>query len=463
MRREPKDTGGDPLELAPLRGLRYATPDARALIDTPAFNVALALAPPYDMVDAASLTSLLRAEPLNAALLTVPPSAAEAAGPAEELTGPGRYQAAARTLHRWISTGVLVRDPDPAIYVYEQTAPDGGRQRGLIGALRLPAGDGPAVRPHEDVAPGPVVDRAELMAATRANLEPIFLLYRGGTGTARGAASQITDRVAGGAAEPLTDTVTADGTTHRLWAVTDPGLQADIAADLARRTALIADGHHRYAAYRRLRDRRPGPGPWDHGLALLVDSDSSPPRVDAIHRVLRGIDPDAAVRAAEAEQVARVERLPWSPAEAHGLRSAVDALAEAARPGPALLVAGAGADDGLHLLRGFDDRRLADAAPDRSPQWRALPTAVLDRLLLPLWGPGEGRVDLVHADPAAAVAAARPGSDTAVILPALAVDDVYALTSRGELTPRKSTSFGPKPRTGLVIRAFAPSEAPPRP
>ena len=52
--------------------------------------------------------------------------------------------------------------------------------------------------------------------------------------------------------EPLACAVTDDGITHRLWAVTDPAVQAAIAADLATRTALIADGHHRYAAYREL-------------------------------------------------------------------------------------------------------------------------------------------------------------------------------------------------------------------
>ena len=40
------------------------------------------------------------------------------------------------------------------------------------------------VLPHEDVMPGPVADRLELMRATRANLEPILLVYEGGGGTA---------------------------------------------------------------------------------------------------------------------------------------------------------------------------------------------------------------------------------------------------------------------------------------
>ncbi len=99
--------------------------------------------------------------------------------------------------------------------------------------------------------------------------------------------------------------------THRLWAVTDPGAQAAIAADLATRTALIADGHHRYAAYRELRaemrDADGDSGPWDYGLAFLVDADEYPLRLGAIHRVLPRLPLTEAVdRAAEAFTVTAV-------------------------------------------------------------------------------------------------------------------------------------------------------------
>ena len=57
----------------------------------------------------------------------------------------------------------------------------------------------------------------------------------------------------GGGAGPLACAVTDEGCPHRLWALTDPAEQAAVAADLAARTALIADGHHRYAAYGELR------------------------------------------------------------------------------------------------------------------------------------------------------------------------------------------------------------------
>ncbi|MBX9390675.1 DUF1015 domain-containing protein [Streptomonospora nanhaiensis] len=458
------DAGAEALELAPLRGLRYASPDARTLLDSPDFNIALALAPPYDLLDAAAFADLTRAEPHNAVRLTVPPAAVgqEPGGAEPPITAADRYAAAARTLRRWIAQGVLVRDPRPALYVYEQTPPGGQRQRGLIGALRLPAPGSAVVRPHEDVAPGPVEDRARLMAATQANLEPIFLLYRGGTGAARGAAAQVTDTVAASRPHPLVDTVTEDGVAHRLWAVTDPALHRQVAEDLAQRSAMIADGHHRYAAYQRLKAGRHGPGPWDHGLALLVDSDSSPPRLGAIHRVLRGMDVDAAVAAlAGAAEVVPL-RTDGAPGRPRG-----DAAYGAARAGgtageaPALVLADP-ADHRRRFLVRVPPDRLAEAFPDRSSAWRALPTALFHHLL-PRWG-GEDRVDLVHDDPEAAVAAARPGRDTAALLGPAPIEQVYAIAAHGELTPRKSTSFGPKPRTGLVLRGVeGPSAAEPGP
>jgi uncharacterized protein (DUF1015 family) len=67
----------------------------------------------------------------------------------------------------------------------------------------------------------------------------------------------------------------------------------------------------------------------------------------------------------------------------------------------------------------------------------------------------EKTVQAVH-DPVAAIAAAQavPGS-TAVLCSPMSAADVYAVAAQDRIVPRKSTSFGPKPRTGLVIRSFA--------
>ncbi|MFC6936160.1 hypothetical protein ACFQHO_41685 [Actinomadura yumaensis] len=92
---------------------------------------------------------------------------------------------------------------------------------------------------------------------------------------------------------------------------------------------------------------------------------------------------------------------------------------------------------------------------EHSPRWRGLDTAVLDHLLVRgVWDVPENErsVEVVHDDPVAAADRARHTGGTAVILNPLRVEDVLAIAGEGERVPRKSTSFGPKPRTGLVLR-----------
>ncbi|MBW8483170.1 DUF1015 family protein [Actinomadura parmotrematis] len=404
--------GAGGLELAPFRGVRF---DPRVVGDPSAVT-----SPPYDLIDAAAVRRLEESDAHNIVRLIAPRA---------------DYAEASATLRRWLEQGALAPDGAPALYVYEAAA--GGRvlQRGLVGALGLRAESAGVVLPHENVYPGPVRDRLALMTATGANLEPIFLIYEGD-----GDASDLADRAAAG--PPLTEVRAGDGLVHRLWAITDPAALARIAADLAPRRALIADGHHRYATYRVMQAGHAEAGPWDRGLALLVDSTRYPPHLGAIHRVLPGLDPAEAL-----ERAAPVFRV----AEHAALDTALPALRAA--DGPAFLLGGGA---GLHLLTDPDPARLGAAmAGAGSARLRALDTAVLDRLLVNgLWRVAEDErsVEVVHDDPAAALARAREAGGTAVVLNPLRVADVLAIAAGGERVPRKSTSFGPKPRTGLVLR-----------
>ncbi|WP_131742409.1 DUF1015 family protein [Actinomadura roseirufa] len=416
-------TGGG-LELAPFRGVRF---DPEVVGD-----LASVTTPPYDLIDETGVRRMLASGGHNIVRLNMPRAAGES------------YHQAGVLLRRWLAEGALTVDPDRALYVYEALL-DGGtvQQRGLIGALGLRAEADRVVLPHEDVFPGPVRDRLALMTATRANLEPIFLVYEGG-----GDATRIADEAA--AATPLVEFHTGDGRAHRLWRIAEPSLHARVGADLRDRRALIADGHHRYATYRALQARHhaagDGPGPWDRGLALLVDSTRYPPHLGAIHRVLPGLSPaDALDRARTAFHVTAQPDLP----------TGLEALAAA--PRPAFLIGGG---DRPHLLTRPAPERLRRCMPaGHSARWRGLDTAVLDHLLIgTLWGvpENESSIEVVHDDPAAAVERARRTGGTAVVLNPLRVEDVLAVASEGERVPRKSTSFGPKPRTGLVLRLLDP-------
>ncbi|MEO3827634.1 DUF1015 domain-containing protein [Actinomadura sp. B10D3] len=414
---------GEGLELAPFRGVRFVPEVVGDLGDV--------TMPPYDLIDEAAAMRLLAGGGHNIVRLNLPRAAGEG------------YRAAGDRLRRWLDEGALTIDPVPALYVYEAARGGAVLQRGLIGGLGLRAEAERVVLPHENVFPGPIRDRLALMAAANANLEPIFLVYEGG-----GDAARIVD---GAAAEPpLVEFGADDGLTHRLWRVTDPALHARVAADLRGRQALIADGHHRYATYRALQARHhaagDGPGPWDAGLALLVDSTRYPPHLGAIHRVLPGLRPDEALDRARA--VFRVTGFDDEGA-------ALDALAAA--DGPAFLLGGGP----LHLLTGPDPDALDRSMPfDHSPRWLRLDTAVLDHVLIGnLWHvpENENAIEVVHDDPAAAIVRARRAGGTAVILNPLKTEDVLAIAGQGERVPRKSTSFGPKPRTGLVLRLLDPA------
>ncbi|HEU4910303.1 MAG TPA: DUF1015 domain-containing protein [Actinomycetes bacterium] len=424
---------GPGLVVKPFRGLRY---DPAQVSD-----LAAVTCPPYDVIDPDSASHLEDLDPHNVVRLILPREHADERG--------SRYAQARDVLDRWMAAGVLQRDPEPALYVYEQSG-DGLLQRGLLGAVALRDPAERVVLPHEDVMPGPVADRLELMRATSANLEPILLVYDGGGDTAA-----VIDEVCAG--PPLLETCTEDGLVQRLWVLTDPALQNRVARDLAPRQTLIADGHHRYATYRQLqaehRAAGDGTGDWDLGLALLVDSRSYPLHVRAIHRVVGDLPLEEALQLVE--PVFRVRRLPVTgPGAGHGpdLAAALDALENDDGRHPFVVTDG-------HVFALIDEPATAavEAAlppAEHSPAWRSLDASVLHAVVLDqLWGADSNgrRTDYLH-DAGAAVRAAQRNGGVAVLMRAVTVDVVHALAARGERMPRKSTSFGPKPRTGLVLR-----------
>ncbi|MFG2359829.1 DUF1015 domain-containing protein [Streptomyces sp. NPDC048521] len=411
------------LELTPFRGLRY-DPDRVG-------SLASVTSPPYDVVVRPDgVHHLQSADPHNIVRLILP----------EAGTPSARTEQAADTLRRWLDEGILTADPEPGLYVYEQRDGNGMIQRGVIGALRVSDPEEGVVLPHEDIMPPVVADRAALMRATRANLEPLLLTYRG-----NGTAAEVVERTA--QRPPLLATTTEDGFQHRLWSVTEPADMSLIQSELAHHQALIADGHHRWATYRRLRAEHPSPSPWDHGLVLLVDTARYPLRVRAIHRLLHGLPVADALSAVDG--LFRVRRLDAPLAEA------LEVLADASCAGNAFLLAGDGA---FHLLDRPDPGLLARTIPaDRPAAWRSLDATVLHATLLDhVWHIPEdspAHIAYIH-DTAATVAKAERDGGTAVLMHPVREEVVRELARQGVTMPRKSTSFGPKPASGLVLRAL---------
>lgn len=429
----------DGLRLAPFRGLRYAPGKVGSL--------AAVTSPPYDVVVRPDeLRHLETADPHNIVRLILP-EAADAAG---------RQAKAAATLRTWRAEGVLKQDRRPALYVYEQRRGE-IVQRGLIGALRLSPPEDGVVLPHEGVMAELVADRAALMRATGANPEPLLLSYRG-DGTVTGATAVIEQTTL---RPPLLSTTTEDGFCHRLWSLTDQAELARIDADLSRHRALIADGHHRWATYLRLRGEHTGgdgdserglasgsESPWDYGLVLLVDTVRHPLRVQAIHRVLTGLRLEQALHTVESGGDFRVRAL-GTPTLPQALRTLHET------PGNAFLLTDGRA--AFHLLQDPSPRLLERCLDPRRPEpWRRLDATVLHSVLLDeVWRVPDRpeEISYIH-DAAAAVGKAAQVGGTAVLMRPVREEVVRELAEQGVMMPRKSTSFGPKPATGLVLRVL---------
>jgi uncharacterized protein (DUF1015 family) len=220
-------------DVQPFRAVRYSGA-AGALADL--------VAPPYDIVSAEERDHLQERSPYNVLHLTLPESAEDAG----------------RRYREWLSTGVLVRDDEPATWFLAEEH-RGQERHGVIVSLPAEPYSTGAVLPHEHTYPRVRDERRELLRATGVQLEPIFLLVDGPLEV------DVPRR------EP---DLLADGA--RLWR-----LPAADASPLAGAGAfLIADGHHRYESALDF-------GAGTRVMALVVSAGDPGLEILPTHRVFR--------------------------------------------------------------------------------------------------------------------------------------------------------------------------------
>ena len=328
------------------------------------------------------------------------------------------YRDVAQRLQQWERRGHVHHDDAPAVYLHEYTS-GGITIRGLVGALdlshRARRASERVVFPHEGVHPVQADELADRMAEMQMNPAPILLVHRGPE-----AIRPLLHAVM--ATEPAQQYTDRAEQRHRIWAIRDQDTLSALDVALAGSRAMIADGHHRYAAYLRLQHEHPG-GPHDLGLAMLVDQDDTPLFMGAIHRVLVGTTLE------ELEVAARATGAGFS-----GM-PATDAVAAL---GPSTLVA----TDGTHWA-GIE----LDV-----PRRRAVVELVHERLVPAL--PRQPRRIDYHHSVEDALAHVSPEIGVAVLLPAPEFDLVLRIVAAGRLLPEKATSFQPKPSVGVLIRSL---------
>ncbi len=433
-------------DIAPLTPLRYDLSKAPA-------GLASLVAPPYDVISPQERAELAARDPSNVVRLILP-----------EGDGDTKYANAAETLQAWIKAGVLVRDPEPAFYRYDQTFEPlcGGNamtRRGFLALVRLVPLSERVVLPHERTLTGPKEDRLRLFRATRTNLSPGFMLYRDPRGTLDAPLETGT---------LLTEFSTRDGVHHALAKVTARDAVSALVKGIAESTLLIADGHHRYETAvhyaREVSATHPDASPraeHRYFMTFLVNGDDPNLVVFPTHRFvhsLPGFSLDDLLAKAS----------PWFTvrglASATGAETLLGELGRAKASGPSFVAAGGDGRALLLTLRTDIDIAAHPTLGKRPEVLRRTDVAVLHSALLEdLLGITQeaqaAKTNLWYPqDAAQALRELRGGKGQVLFLMnATPVAEVRRVAEAGEVMPQKSTFFYPKVLTGLAIHTLEPS------
>jgi uncharacterized protein (DUF1015 family) len=402
-------------EIRPFPGVFYRVPET---------DLPKVLAPPYDVIPKAYQDELYARDPRNIvrAVLNREP-------------GDAGYEDAGATYTRWLAEGVLSPDPEPALYLLEQTFEVEGqslRRLGLLARVRAEDPEKGVILPHEHTRKAAKEDRWRVLNATRANFSPIFMMFPDAAGRFAAAAESAAKSA------PALHYTDDGGVEHRLWRV-PAGPEATAFVDLLGGTkAYIADGHHRYATALRYRDANGPLGAFT--LGYFTPMEAAGLVIQPYHRILSDGPSFPEAKAALAGK--------FLIAEAGNAAAAAHAVARSTAPYAFAL---AWAEGGALVAESLPSSE-ALFPPDTPPSLRALDTYFLNQAVLqPLLGVSDDAVSYVHSLAEAEEAVATKACRLAILLRGTPARQIVDVAEAKESMPAKSTFFYPKLPSGLVI------------
>jgi uncharacterized protein (DUF1015 family) len=322
--------------------------------------------------------------------------------------------------------GYLERDPEPHLYVYEQTN-RGVASLGIIAGVSVADYRAGLIKKHEQTLTNRENLFKEYLRATGMNAEPV-LLAAPDDGRLDLLLRPITTQA------PDSDFTTGDGVRHRFWAVRDRAWTDSVQDLFSTMPALyIADGHHRLASSARLAESTAAtdvdPKAWCLAY-ILPHTHLHILNFDRAVTTLNGLSPEAFIDALR--KVGRVEKVD-APGTVHGVVCVRTTL-------------------GWHALH------LPPPPAGASPSEQLDPARLSELVLGPILGihdlrtdphirfiPGtHGIEELEHLVDSGAMAAAFH-------LQPVSFEELKAVADTGGAMPPKSTYIEPKLRSGLTV------------
>jgi uncharacterized protein (DUF1015 family) len=430
--------------IAPFRALRY---------DPSKVALSKAVTQPYDKITSAMQEHYYDATPYN--LVRIILGKKEAADSAENNV----YTRAAKYFADWRREGVLKPDAEPSIYLYvQQFAVPGGTERlerrGFIALGRVEDYANKVVYRHEQTLSKPKADRLDLLRATKAHFEQIFMLYSD-------PASEI-DNALNPATPPDMETVDEYAVAHKVWQISDPKLVELVRSKMSDKKLIIADGHHRYETSLNYRnERRAAAGgavnpdaPYEFTVMTFVNMNRPGLVILPTHRVVHGLTDFVSDTLRDgAKKYFRVKEIDpeFDAAEAAKL------LRDASGHGTALLAV----THNRAFLMDTPSTSGSNVFAGLSERQQSLDVVQLHKCLLEgVLGLSEESIrnqqNLSYIrDAGEALAQVRRGNANVTFLmnPAK-IEQVRDIAFAGEVMPQKSTDFFPKMISGFTTYAL---------
>jgi len=435
-------------DIHPFRALRY---------DLQKVSAAQVVTQPYDKITPAMQDRYYAASPYNLVRIILGRRGAD------ENAGDNVYTRAAAYARDWRAQGILRQDSSPSIYSYSQsfTAPSGAsfERRGFIALGRVEDYSAKVVYRHEQTLSKPKADRLDLLRATRAHYEQLFLLYED--------SGEIAVLLGSGCGPTPTVEVTDEyGVAHRVWQVWDWRMIEEVQYAMRDKKLVIADGHHRYETALNFRNEcRAAAGtdsnpqaPYEFVMMTFVNMNDPGLLVLPTHRVVHSLE---SFSADDFQNSARaffeIDEVDPSLDAAR----ATTLLHDRGRAGTALLAVTANRAFLLHSPKAAGARFFAGL----SDRQRSLDVVQLHKCLL------EGVLKLSEesirnqqnlsylreaSEALNQVRGQSPGkaANIAFLMNPCPVAQVRDVALAGEVMPQKSTDFYPKLLSGLTAYAL---------
>lgn len=345
------------------------------------------------------------------------------------------YAKGAENLRMFIAEGVLTREAEDSLYVYQQRMGE-HVQAGLVALCSVREYEENRIKKHEFTRRDKEDDRTRHVTEQNANAEPVFLTYR--------AQAEIDSIVEGvRATRPLYDITTPDGIGHTVWRIADAATIVRLIEIFGGIEALyIADGHHRTASAVRYgqacRSRNPYPTDneaYEYFMAVVFPHNQL--KILDYNRVvkdLNGLTPEAFLaKVGEKFEVGPVENRQPSAAASFGM-----------------------------YLQGkwYTLKARAGSYPVDDPIKRLDVSILQDNLLSPVLGIHDPRTDK-RIDFVGGIRGmdelerrVKEGYAVAFAMYPTSLDQLIDVADAGQVMPPKSTWFEPKLRSGLLVRVY---------